>query len=82
MLNHAPAQTDGVFHNAWIEVDAANLAALAALPQVVWLEHAGPAPILDDEMSDQISARNYSGANVPVTGYSPWLDLIGYAATA
>lgn len=78
VLNHAPAQTDGVFHNAWIEVDAANLPVLAALPQVVWLEHASPAPILDDEMSDQISARNYSGANVPVTGYSPWLDLIGY----
>lgn len=78
VLNHGAAQTDGVFHNAWIEVDAAQLPALAALPQVVWLEHASPAPILDDEMSGQISARNYTAANVPVTGYWSWLNLIGY----
>ncbi|ANB17855.1 S8 family serine peptidase [Dokdonella koreensis] len=81
VVNHGPAQTDGVFHNAWIEADAAQLQALAALPQVIWLEHASPAAILDDEMSDQISARNYGSGNVPVTGYAPWLDLIGYRGT-
>ena len=78
VLNHGPAQPDKQFFDAWIEADAATLAELSQLPQVVWLEYASPKPILDDEMSSQIIARNYTAANVPVLGYLPWLTTLGY----
>ncbi len=78
VLNHGAAQADGVFQNAWVEVDADRLADLAALPQVVWLEHQSPKPILDDEISSQVLARNYSASNVPAPGYVPWLGTLGY----
>lgn len=82
VLNHGPAQSDGVFHDAWIEVEAAQLAKLAELPQVVWLEYASPKPILDDEMSSLIEAGEYDGA-VPQlgTGYLSWLSALGYNGT-
>lgn len=71
VLNHGPAQPDKAFFDAWIEADASTLAELSQLPQVVWLEYASPKPTLDDEMSDQILARNYSAGNVPSLGYLP-----------
>lgn len=78
VINHGPAQPDKQFFDAWIEADAVTLAELSQLPQVVWLEYASPKPILDDEMSAQIIARNYTAANVPVLGYLPWLTTLGY----
>ena len=78
VINHGPAQPDKKFFDAWIEADAVTLAELSQLPQVVWLEYASPKPILDDEMSAQIIARNYTAANVPVLGYLPWLTTLGY----
>ena len=78
VINHGPAQPDKQFFDAWIEADAITLQELSQLPQVVWLEYASPKPILDDEMSAQIVARNYTAANVPVLGYLPWLATLGY----
>ena len=78
VINHGPAQPDKKFFDAWIEADAVTLAELSQLPQVVWLEYASPKPILDDEMSAQIIARNYSASNVPALGYLPWLTTLGY----
>ena len=78
VLNHGPAQTDRLFFDAWVEVDADNLAKLAQIPQVVWLEHASPKPILDDEMSSQILARNYDAGNVPLLGYLSWINNLGH----
>lgn len=81
VLNHGPAQPDKAFFDAWIEADATTLAELSQLPQVVWLEYASPKPTLDDEMSDQILARNYTAGNVPQLGYLPWLATLGYDGT-
>src|SRR5690606_18064461 len=78
VLNHGPAQTDRQLFDAWVEIDADNLAKLAQIPQVVWLEHASPKPILDDEMSSQILARNYDAGNVPLLGYLSWINNLGY----
>jgi hypothetical protein len=81
VLTHGPAQSDHRFFDAWIQVDASQLDALAQLPQVVWLEYASPQPILDDEMSSQIVARNYNASNVPQLGYLPWIGALGYDGT-
>ena len=78
VLNHGPAQADKQFFDAWVEADAVTLAELSQLPQVVWLEYASPNAILDDEISAQILARNYSASNVPQLGYLPWLANVGY----
>jgi subtilisin family serine protease len=81
VLTHGPAQADHTFFDAWIEIDAAQLDALADLPQVVFLEYASPQPIFDDEMSSQILARNYDSNNVPQLGYLAWLQALGYDGT-
>lgn len=78
VVNHGPAQSDRAFFDAWVEIDAARLADLATLPQVVWLEFADPTPIFDDEMSSQIVAGNLSPALVPEVGYLPWLGVLGF----
>src|SRR5690606_12188751 len=78
---HGPAQADQAFFDAWVEIDAANLDALADLPQVVVLEYASPEAILDDEMSAQILARNYDARNVPMLGYLDWIAALGYDGT-
>ncbi|MEO8012135.1 MAG: S8 family serine peptidase, partial [Dokdonella sp.] len=78
VLRHAPAQPDRKFFDAWIEVDRATLQRIALIPQVVWFGYASPQPILEDEMAAQILAGNYTAANVPQTGYIPWLAAIDY----
>ncbi|TCS97940.1 S8 family serine peptidase, partial [Pseudofulvimonas gallinarii] len=78
VVNHGPAQTDRTFFDAWVEVDADHLDKLAEIPQVVWLEYASARPILDDEMSSQILARNYDASNVPLLGYLGWINNLGY----
>ncbi len=77
VLTHGPAQSDQKLFDAWIEVPAAALSNIAELPHVVWLEFASPVPMLDDEMSSQILARNYNASNVPQTGYLSWLGTVG-----
>ena len=77
VLQHAPAQPDQAFFDAWITVDASQLAAIAALPQVVALAYASPRPHYEDEMAAQIVAGNYVGG-APQTGYLPWLSSFGY----
>ncbi len=81
VLNYGPAQADYTFFDAWVEVAASNLDALADLPQVVFLEYASPQAILDDEMSAQILARNYDAGNAPLLGYLDWLVALGYDGT-
>ena len=81
VLTHAPAQPDRAFFDAWIQVDADALAAIAQLPQVVWLGYAAPQGKFDDEMSNQILATNYNPANQPQIGYAPWLSNFGYDGT-
>ncbi len=78
VLSHAPAQPDKTFMDAWIQIDADQLQAIADLPQVVWLGYASPRGYFEDEMSDQILAGNYNGANQPQVGYVPWLTGFGY----
>src|SRR5690606_5541576 len=73
VLRHAPAQPDKMFFDAWVEVDKSALERIAAIPHVVWFGYASPKPMLEDEMSAQILAGNYTAANVPQTGYVPWL---------
>ena len=81
VLTHAPAQPDRTFFDAWIQVDADRLEAIANLPQVVALAYASPQGHFDDEMSDQILAGNYNPAGQPQTGYAPWLTGFGYDGT-
>lgn len=78
VLQHAPAQPDQAFFDAWIRVDAGQLAAIAELPQVVALAYASPQPQYEDEMAAQIVAGNYDQAGQPLTGYLPWLTGFGY----
>lgn len=78
VLRHAPAQPDKRFFDAWIEIDAAALEQVAAIPHVVWFGYASPVPQLEDEMAAQILAGNYDASNVPQTGYVPWLNSINY----
>jgi hypothetical protein len=77
----AKAQPDGRIWDATIRVDAAKLDAIAALPQVWAMGWQSPQPALEDEMSSQIIAGNYTGAGVPVTtpAYIPWLATQSFA---
>ena len=72
-----PAQPDQAFFVAVVELDAAAFAAVSRLGTVLWLGYAHPEPVLDDEMSSQIIAGNYSGAGVPFTGYLAHLGTLG-----
>ncbi|KAB2961996.1 MAG: S8 family serine peptidase, partial [Thermoanaerobaculia bacterium] len=79
-LGSHPAQPDGLFWDAIVELPAAAVADVARLPQVLWLGYESPRPVLDDEMSDQIVAGNYT-AGVPFVGYEPWLTSVGLDGT-
>ena len=81
VLTHAAAQPDKAFYDAWVQVDAGQLDAIANLPQVVAVAYASPRGYFDDEMSDQIVAGNYNASNQPQTGYIPWLTTFGYDGT-
>ena len=76
-----PAQADRTFFVAVVEMSARSLAAAAELGTVVWMGYADPKPVLDDEMSDQIQAGNYSQAGVPFTGYQSFLGTLGFDGT-
>jgi subtilisin family serine protease len=72
-----PAQPDQAFFVAVVELDAAAFDAVSRLGTVLWLGYSHPVPVLDDEMSSQIQAGNYSGAGVPFTGYNAHLGTLG-----
>ena len=71
------AQPDQAFFIANAEMDAAAFDALSRLNTVLWFGYSHPEPVLDDEMSSQILAGNYSGAGVPFTGYLAHLGTLG-----
>ncbi|MER2600718.1 MAG: S8 family serine peptidase, partial [Caldilineales bacterium] len=77
VIQYNPAQPDKAFYDAIVELDAAAFAAVAQINTVVWLGYSHPIPTLDDEMSGQIMAGNYSGAGVPFTGYLSHLGTLG-----
>ena len=77
VLEHYPAQPDRAFYDAIIEVNAGNLEDIARMTHVLWLGYQSPQPILDDEMSSQIVAGNYT-AGVPFVGYQTWINTIGF----
>ncbi len=72
-----PAQPDQAFYEAIVALDAPAFDAVARLGTVLWLGYSHPVPVLDDEMSSQILAGNYSGAGVPFTGYLAHLGTLG-----
>ncbi len=77
ILQYYPAQPDQAFFDAIVQLDADAIESVARLNTVLWLGYASPEPILDDEMSSQIVAGNYTGG-VPFTGYYTWLGNLGY----
>ncbi|HNS04170.1 MAG TPA: S8 family serine peptidase, partial [Anaerolineae bacterium] len=75
-----PAQPDKAFYVAVVELDAAAFDAVSRLGTVLWLGYSHPVPVLDDEMSSQIIAGNYT-AGVPFTGYLAHLGTLGVDGT-
>ena len=61
-----------------VEMNASAFDAVSQLNTVLWFGYSHPEPVLDDEMSSQIVAGNYSGAGVPFTGYYAHLANLGY----
>lgn len=76
IVQHYPAQPDKAFYDAIVLLDAAALPAVAHINTVLWLGYADPNPVLDDEMSAQIIAGNYT-AGVPFPGYQAHLTAMG-----
>ena len=70
------SQPDGAFYDAIVQLDAAAVDAVAAIPEVLWLGFESQRPTLDDEMSDQIVAGNHPGGT-PVIGYNAHLGTLG-----
>ncbi len=77
ILQFYPAQPDKAFFDAIIQLDASAVESVARLNTVLWLGYASPEPGLEDEMSSQILAGNYTGG-VPFTGYFDWIADVGY----
>ena len=77
LRNLHPAQPDRKLWEAIVSGDAADLARIAAQPEVIWYGYSSPRGYLEDEMSSQILAGNYSMQGVPTTGYVDWLGSIG-----
>lgn len=77
LLDLWPAQPDQKLWNAVIRVDAAQLASLAALPEVIALSYLSPEPELEDESAAQVLAGNLDIDNIPFPGYPTWLGQVG-----
>ena len=71
VIQYQPSQPDKAFYDALVVLDASRAADVARLDTVLWLGYSHPVPMLDDEMSSQIVAGNYSGAGVPSPATSP-----------
>jgi hypothetical protein len=83
VLQHHAAQPDGAFRDVIVRLPAEALDSVARIPAVWALGYQGPRPVLDDEMSSQIVAGNYSGTPpAPFVGYMNWLAAIGQNGTA
>lgn len=78
VLTHAPAQPDKAFFDAWIEVDADRLEAIARMPEVLAIAYASPTIQYEDEQAAQIVAGNYNASFQPQLGYVPWLAGFGF----
>ncbi len=76
LLDSYPAQPDKTFYEAIFALDSSSFDNVAQLNTVLWLGYAHPEPVLDDEMSSQILAGNYT-SGVPFTGYQAWLTSVG-----
>jgi hypothetical protein len=77
VLHSHPTQPDRAFFETIVEIDAAALPEVAAIPTVVWMGVVSPRPALTDERSDQIVAGRLSGGR-PVPGYRDVLAQLGY----
>ncbi|HEX4954106.1 MAG TPA: S8 family serine peptidase [Thermoanaerobaculia bacterium] len=71
-----PAQADQLFFDVLVEADAAALAELARVPEVVWIGYASPEGELEDEVANQIVAGNHV-AGQPLLGYGAHLKDLG-----
>ena len=80
ILQYFPSQPDKAFYDVIVEMDARAIDAVAQLHTVLWLGYMSPEPVLDDEMSSQIQAGNYT-AGVPFTGYQAHLTDLGVDGT-
>ncbi|MBK9054747.1 MAG: S8 family serine peptidase [Chloroflexi bacterium] len=80
ILQYFPSQPDKAFYDVIVEMDASRIEAVAQLNTVLWLGYMSPEPVLDDEMSSQIQAGNYT-AGVPFTGYQAHLTDLGVDGT-
>ncbi|MEW5989130.1 MAG: S8 family serine peptidase, partial [Chloroflexota bacterium] len=72
-----PSQPDKAFYDAIVQLDKAAVESVARLNTVLWLGYSSPEPGLEDEISDQIIAGNYTGG-VPFPGYFTFLGDLGY----
>jgi subtilisin family serine protease len=78
VLRSFPAQPDGRIHSLVVRAHAGQLAAINALPQVVWAEYAAPQVQAEDETSAQVVAGNYdANGMVLAPGYIPFLNTLG-----
>ncbi len=72
-----PAQPDGRFYRALGPIAAGALAAIAEMPEVVWVGREG-LPNVDDEMANQTFARAFGATGIGGTpGYRDFLKTIG-----
>jgi hypothetical protein len=78
LLNHFPAQPDQQFYEAILRGPASSIAALANIPQVIWIGYASPEPLLEDESGAQTVAGNFLPSGQPDTNYPAWLSSTGY----
>ncbi len=76
LIQSYPAQADQTFFEAIITASASDVVALSQVPTVVALDYTGTTPGLDDEMSSQIVAGNYT-AGAPFVGYESFLATLG-----
>jgi subtilisin family serine protease len=93
------AALNGAIHNEWgqdgnyrdrfhvliIEIDSAQIPALACVPDVRWLSFQAPKMTADDERTTQIIAQNFDGApppaTAPVIGYQTALGALGLSGS-
>ena len=77
VVQYYPSQPDKMFFDAIVQLDADAVESIAQMNTVLWLGYASPEAGLEDEMSSQILAGNYTGG-VPFTGYYDWINDVGY----
>lgn len=76
-IQHYAAQPDAAFYTAIFALEAGQLAAVAALPNVWAIDFSSAKAGFDDENGNQIVAGNYSSSTSIPTGYYNWLAQKG-----